>query len=257
MPVILLTLGSSTPQDVDVAHRSSMAALNQDTTQATDQRPARPRVRRRIVVVWISLALGFLLVSLADRSFYRFTCAWDLQVDSGLNHALRAMGYWPFWAAVSVVLLLIDRRRMAGQRIRAITERAELLLWTTLLAGITANVLKVLLRRERPINHDGEYVFRGFDDRFLDAGGLGLPSGDVSIAAAAAFVLLRMTPEARFIWLLVIAGSAFSRLVNGAHFLSDVYVAILIGMSCEWIVWRFHVRNKLLDLTKSKSRDAN
>jgi membrane-associated phospholipid phosphatase len=153
---------------------------------------------------------------------------------------IRGLGFFPFWLFVAAALLLIDARALAGQHVRRITRRAELIFWPTLLAGIGVAVLKVLIRRERPMYHDGEYVFRPWAEDPLEGGGLGMPSGDLAVVCAAAFVLIRLYPAATPVWVAMVAGSAVCRVGGGAHFLSDVYVGAVFGCLLGLLVWKLN-----------------
>jgi undecaprenyl-diphosphatase len=97
------------------------------------------------------------------------------------------------------------------------------------MGGLLAEILKLILRRDRPRAHDGEYVFRAFSDRPFHSGGLALPSSHVLVAFSAAAMLARLFPRAAPVWFLLATGCAYTRVATRAHFVSDVMLAALVG----------------------------
>ena len=75
--------------------------------------------------------------------------------DRDFGRMLRVVGYLPLWMLLGGALWLQTRDR----------RRALLLALTPALGGLAAEVLKILLRRERPGLHDGAYFFRPFSDQ--------------------------------------------------------------------------------------------
>ena len=148
--------------------------------------------------------------------------------DHDLGRMLRVVGFLPIWLLLAVALWL-----QGGDR-----RRALLLGLTPALGGLAAEVLKILLRRERPGLHDGAYYFRPFSDRFWSTTDIGLPSSHAMVAFSGAWILCRLYPKAWPIWLLLAGGCALTRLQAHAHFLSDVAVAALAGYVVVALVWR-------------------
>lgn len=138
------------------------------------------------------------------------------------GRALRVMGYLPIWLVLAAALWLHtgDRRRAVG------------LAFVPALGGLIAEVIKLVVRRERPNLHDGEYVFRQFTDHLLSSKAMGVPSSHAVVAFAAAWVLCRYYPRASAIWLVLAVGCALTRVLAGAHFLSDVVIAAAVA----WLV---------------------
>lgn len=153
--------------------------------------------------------------------------AWRHLVDAevygnDLGRMLRVVGYYPLWIALALALWLETRDR----------RRALFLGVVPGIGGLAAEVLKLLLRRERPGPHDGAYVFRAFADRPWSTSGLALPSSHALVAFTGAWVLCRLYPRGWPVWLLLAAGCALTRVEAHAHFLSDVTVAAIAA----WMV---------------------
>ena len=146
------------------------------------------------------------------------------------GRALRVMGFLPLWLVAALALSLVDRERYGYAR-------GALLAGSATLGGISAELLKLLLRRERPAANDGEYVFRAFSERTFSTGGLALPSSHALVAFGAAAMLSRLFPRARLVWWSVAWGCGLTRVAAGAHFLSDVVVAAIVGWIVAWALW--------------------
>jgi membrane-associated phospholipid phosphatase len=114
-----------------------------------------------------------------------------------------------------------------------------LLLLAPALGGLVAELAKLGFRRVRPGEIPGEYVFRALGDRPFYSGGLGLPSSHTLVAFSGAAILARLFPRAAPVWFLLAAGCGFTRVEAGAHYVSDVVVAGILGWSVGWAVWRW------------------
>jgi membrane-associated phospholipid phosphatase len=110
-------------------------------------------------------------------------------------------------------------------------------LWSAALGGIIAELLKIVLRRERPGLTDGAHVFRSWSEQPFSTARLGLPSSEVAVAFAAATALARLFPNAWLLWYALAVGCAVTRVASGAHFMSDVLLAALVGYGSTLIIW--------------------
>jgi len=140
---------------------------------------------------------------------------------------LRVLGFLPLWFVLALALWLHERP--------APLARPAMLALSPTFAGIAAELLKLVLRRERPGAHAGEYFYRSFGERTFSTSGLALPSSHALVAFGAAAILARLFPKARIVWWGLAWGCALSRVAAGAHFLSDVVVAAVVG----WLVGAF------------------
>lgn len=151
---------------------------------------------------------------------------------------LRIAGFLPTWAIVSLGILLGQPAYspLATQRRRRVQAFLPLIAATA--AGLTAEILKLLLRRERPSAHEGEYFFRAWSDRPFSSGGLALPSSHTLLAFGAAAMLARMYPRGRWLWYAVAAGCGLTRVLARAHFVSDIALAAVAGWAVSALIWR-------------------
>lgn len=185
-----------------------------------------------------TLLIGLALVALAhllDGWAFRHLIVADVY-DEDWGRLLRVMGFLPTWIAASAAMVLHEwpdrARRWRGTLITA----------SAALGGILCELLKLLLRRERPMAHDGEYVFRAFSERPFSTSGLALPSSHAAVAFSAAAMLAHLFPRARIVWFALAAGCGLSRVLARAHFLSDVVLAALCGIVVAALLWRWYLR---------------
>lgn len=148
---------------------------------------------------------------------------------------LRAAGDMRVWLIVGAALALADRTRRGVWRGASVTLAA-------ILAGAAAELLKLMVGRERPVDgsviqNDGFYVWKGglfdaipgFLGGFADSSNLGMPSSHAAVAFGGCVALSERWPATRLVLLPVAAGCGLTRMFTGAHFLSDVVVAALVG----------------------------
>ena len=161
--------------------------------------------------------------------------------NDDLGRLLRVMGYYPLWLLVGIALLLTDWAGVRGRRPRLeASRRAGLMILTPAVGGLVAEVGKVIFRRLRPGEVPGEYVFRAWSERTFYSGGLGLPSSHTLVAFAAAAMLARLFPRAAPVVYLLAVGCGLSRVAAGAHFLSDVTMAGVLGWLTGWMMWNWN-----------------
>ena len=183
-----------------------------------------------------TLIVLFLIAQLSDQwTYHHFT--FHAIYGSGWGRMLRLAGYFPLWCIVALALILHDWVPRALPALPRASRRGLLLFWSAALGGILAELLKIVLRRERPGLTDGAHVFRSWSDQPFSTAQLGLPSSEVAVAFAAAAALARLFPNTWLLWYVIAAGCALTRVASGAHFMSDVILAALVGYISVLIVW--------------------
>lgn len=192
----------------------------------------------------LASAIALLLAHLLDHWAY---VHWALPEFGGTNleRMLRVLGFLPLWGVGTLVLILYDWPLRLTHSLYAAISRGLLLLGSATAGGVAAEVLKLLLRRERPRVHAGEYVFRAWAERPFSTGGLALPSSHALVAFGALALLARLFPRARFVWYALGIGCAFSRVATGAHFASDVVLSGVVGVMVAELLWRWHLRRAM------------
>jgi len=183
-----------------------------------------------------TLILLFLIAQLADQwIFHHFT--FHTIYDRPWGRMLRLAGYFPLWGIVALALVLHDWVPRELTTLPRASRRGLLLFGSAALGGIIAELLKIVFRRERPGLTDGAHVIRPWSDQPFSTARLGLPSSEVAVAFAAATVLARLFPDAWLLWYALAVGCALTRVASGAHFMSDVLLAALVGYVSALIVW--------------------
>ncbi|HEX9109249.1 MAG TPA: phosphatase PAP2 family protein [Longimicrobiales bacterium] len=213
--------------------------------------------RRPLLLFAIIAVLAMAAALLLDRAAY--TYLYDPGVyDHDWGRMLRTMGFLPFWLAGALALWLHDRARpgqatsggLTGDAARGAPGRrgsagALLLALAPTLAGVAGELLKLVIRRERPWAHAGDYVFRSFSDHPLSSGGLAMPSSHSVVAFGAAFALARLFPRTAPVWYVLATGCALTRVAARAHFLSDVTLGALLAWAVVAALWRWDATRQL------------
>lgn len=138
----------------------------------------------------------------------------------------RAAGFLPTWLLIGGGIWLVE------QRGRQHPSRGLAIILGAIVTGLMAETLKLVFGRHRPML-DGTLDWNPLFGAILlpDTYGhsLGLPSSHASVAFGAAFVVMRVYPGAGWVAMVAAAGCALTRLLAGAHVLSDVVVAAMLG----------------------------
>jgi membrane-associated phospholipid phosphatase len=149
------------------------------------------------------------------------------------------MGFAPTWGVAALAIWLHEKPEAAAKA----AARAWYLVTAVIVGGLLAEVMKLLLRRERPEVMDGDYSFRAWSDHPFSTSGLAWPSSHTMVAFAACTAMARLFPRARWVWYALAAGCGITRMLARAHFLSDVMLGALFGWCVGWGVW-FLMREK-------------
>jgi membrane-associated phospholipid phosphatase len=155
--------------------------------------------------------------------------------DHDWGRLLRVYGSLVLWAPLALAVWLEARARTPDLARRA----GLLLLGGPLTAGAAAEVIKLVVRRERPGPHDGGYVFRAFGDRPFYTGDIGFPSSHAMVAFAGAAVLARLFPRTAPVAYLLAVGCGLTRILAHAHFASDVVAGAIGGWAVVALLWRW------------------
>jgi undecaprenyl-diphosphatase len=127
-----------------------------------------------------------------------------------------------------------DRAAMAGYIFLAVA-----------VSGIVSVVLKYAIGRGRPRHFDefGAFSFRPGE---FDASWASFPSGHATTAMALGVALALLFPRFRAVWLCAGFWVAFSRVVTGAHYPSDLLGGCLLGGISAWLLARAFARRRLV-----------
>jgi membrane-associated phospholipid phosphatase len=183
--------------------------------------------------VALAISLGFLVVpALGDQWAYAHLYHANLY-ERDWAMALRAAGTLYVWLPVALIIWLVQREQDATLAKR----RVWLVIGSPVLAGLLCEVMKLLIRRERPNVAAGEWVFRAWGDQTFSSAGLATPSSHTMVAFGAATILARMYPRARWVFYVIAWGCGATRMLSHQHYLSDVTFGALLGWAVGWGLW--------------------
>ncbi len=186
--------------------------------------------------------------------------AWESLRDPRVNERdwgrlLRSAGYVPTWLLGALALWLTGRRAL----VRAGAGRAEaplgvlyrdawLLALVPALSGGIAELVKIAVRRLRPAAESAAYAFRPYDVDFWSTRGLGFASSHTAVAFGAAALLARRFPGSAPVWYVLAIGCAVTRVMSGAHYLSDTVGAAALGYLLAEAAWRWRERGRVASI---------
>jgi membrane-associated phospholipid phosphatase len=140
-------------------------------------------------------------------------------------------GDWPLHAAVGLVLLGLAWRRGSEEWTRIFLA----MLLAMLLAGVAGTVIKRTIPRSRPSVHtDTRWDGPRFGSKYQS-----FPSGHVGASTAFFGVLLIARRRVGLACGAIPVLIGFSRMYLGAHYLSDVVCAAVLGTLCAVVVAYF------------------
>jgi len=192
-------------------------------------------MRRAAVFYWlVGLAIAAIAIATA---FYLDDSVWNF-ITQHQNPAVRNfMRYvsllcdWPTHAAVGLVLLGFAWRRSSEGWIRIFLA----MLLAMMLAGVAGTVIKRTVPRARPsVQTDTRWGGPRFSSKYHS-----FPSGHVGASTAFFGVLLIARRRVGLACLPIPILIGFSRMYIGAHYLSDVVCAAVMGTLCALLVGHF------------------
>jgi membrane-associated phospholipid phosphatase len=141
----------------------------------------------------------------------------------------------PAGLALVVLSMVVPVGRRADSAVRHLALRLAFLFMAVAGTGILVNVVKRMIGRARPFHVEAGTPF-SFEPFGWASKWASFPSGHATTAAAAATVLVLLLGRGMIPW--AVAGVALvcaSRIVVGAHFVSDVLAGALFG--CLGTLW--------------------
>lgn len=191
----------------------------------------QPLAVRAMIALIVTLA--FLVApALLDQWGYHHAVVKNVY-DQDWARLLRVMGFWPTWLTVAIAVFLQHREIDAA----VAKKYFWLIAGSPAVAGVLCEIIKLLIRRERPETADGEWSFRAWDDHPWSTAGLSTPSSHTMVAFAGATMLARIFPKARWVYYVLAWGCAATRVLSHAHYVSDVTFGALLGWAVAWGLW--------------------
>ncbi|HTT69264.1 MAG TPA: phosphatase PAP2 family protein [Gemmatimonadales bacterium] len=186
----------------------------------------------RVTVATLAMLACLLVPASLDHWMFAHVYRPNLY-DLDWARLLRLMGWWPTWALASLALWL--QRRSADAVLAR--RQAILLAGSVVASGLLCEVMKLVIRRERPGVDAGHWMFRAWSEHPLSTAGLATPSSHAMVAFAAATVAARLFPRLRWVLFALASGCAATRVLSHAHYLSDVTFGATLGWAVGWAMW--------------------
>ena len=176
---------------------------------------------------------------------------------SGLAHGLLALPYaaiyffgrlWP-WIGLAVFFIFRHWGGTDGAKVREGLRRGVFVFLVPALAGLGAEILKFITRRERPEEANGMYGFLPWpsasplDPAFWKTEHLGLASSHAAVAVGGALAAGLLLPRWRFPLYILAGLCTLSRIAVGAHFLSDALAGIALAFASYHLVYAWDRKN--------------
>jgi membrane-associated phospholipid phosphatase len=201
----------------------------------------RTHERTHFLIRLLIACLGLLVCTMADRWVYLYLTPdrerklWNAEWWQFLRQAGSLMP----WGVVAAAMLLHDyrllppRQQPKGTR-SAFLHRGLMVLFCAVLAGLAAEILKGAVQRGRPIGL-GVYRFGWVEE----VRGYGLASSHAAVIFGAAYMMGRLFPGTFWPIFALACGTAYTRLTPGAHYITDLYVAGVLGWLASCAMWRW------------------
>ena len=215
-----------------------MIDLKPDAKIASVERDGNLFVKRASVFYWL---VSILIVAIAiavsfhfDDSVREFMMQHQSRMLRSFMRYVSLFGDWPTHTAVGLVLLGIAWRRGCQKWTRIFLA----MLIAMMLAGVVGHVIKRTIPRPRPSVH-AEFRWGGprFSSKYHS-----FPSGHVGASTAFFGTLLFARRRIGLACIPIPILIGFSRMYIGAHYLSDVVCAALLGILCALIAAHFLLR---------------
>ena len=192
-------------------------------------------MKRRTALYWL-IGIGIAVIAIAvsfhfDDSVRDFMTQHQTRATRNFMRYVSLFGDWPSHTAAGLVLLGLAWRRGSKEWTRIFLA----MLLAMMLAGVAGTVIKRTIPRARPSVH-AETRWGGprFSSKYHS-----FPSGHVGASTAFFGVLLMARRRVGLACLPIPILIGFSRMYIGAHYLSDVVCAAVLGTLCGLVVAYF------------------
>ena len=207
-------------------------------------------MKHSAVLYWL-IGIAIAVIAIA-ASFHLDVSVRDFMVrhqNPAMRNFMRyvsLLGDWPLHAAAGLMLLGFAWRRGSQEWTRIFLA----MLLAMLLAGVVGTAIKRTVPRARPSVHtDIRWGGPHFSSKYHS-----FPSGHVGASTAFFGVLLIARRRIGLACLAIPILIGFSRMYIGAHYVSDVVCASMLGMICALVMAHFVFRKSATAGQKSKAR---
>ncbi|MGB9475605.1 MAG: phosphatase PAP2 family protein [Candidatus Udaeobacter sp.] len=198
-------------------------------------------MKRRSAFYWlISIVIAAMAIAIAfhfDDGVRDFMAQHQSAAMREFMRYVSLFGDWPSHVVLGLLLLGIAWRRRSQKWMRIFLS----MVLAMALAGVAGTVTKRAFPRARPsVKSELRWGGPRFSTKYH-----AFPSGHVGASAAFFCVLILARRRVGLACLPIPILIAFSRMYLGAHYLSDVVCAAVLGILCAAIVWRVLARESI------------
>ena len=168
----------------------------------------------------------------------------------GLSYgAIYLFGRIYLWPLLAMFFIFRHWGGTDGAKVGQGLRRGVFVFLVPALAGLAAELLKLITRRERPEMADGMYAFLPWpkgsmlSPAFWNPEHLGLASSHAAVAFGGALAAGLLLPRWRVPLFVMAILCTVSRVAVGAHFLSDAMAGVAIGFGMFALVYAWDRRN--------------
>ena len=124
----------------------------------------------------------------------------------------------------------------------------KFVLGASILTGVIATVMKVMIHRNRPYYLVAETGDQSLSEAVFNNATQSFPSGHTAAAFALAVALSVLYPRGAKVFFAFAVVTGLQRVFAQAHYPSDVFAGALIGLVTSWCVLKLAQRSKQLEL---------
>ncbi len=190
------------------------------------------KLKRIYVTCWIALLGLALSLDKPVATWVRDAVPVNKNVHSThlTLETLKLPGWFFFTLGIAVIVGILHRRHVLA---------ASALLLSGIVTGIFDSIIKWIVGRYRPVLGIHTWQLHPFAGGFTGLWrekGLCFPSGHASLAFATAMCLSSLAPRFKWIFFIVASITGAERVIENAHYLSDVVAGAGLGVCVAWIV---------------------
>ena len=188
---------------------------------------------KNLKIELILIALTVLIVFVVGNIEYKITHIFYVFLDTNIDiyikqffTSITTLGD-SFWIFSSCILVCFFSFFLKDKNIfyKKIFFNSFFLLSATLITGLITQIIKHLIGRPRPNHTLGEgFNFLNFDSSFHS-----FPSGHTSTIFIVALVFSMFTPRLKYFYFCCASIIALSRVIVGAHFLTDIIGGVIVS----------------------------
>ena len=201
--------------------------------------------------VCIYLLIGALFFLLFDYSIASFFDSLNYQTKSLFGTLTHFGDSLYFFIPTILTWALVKIIKSKNQIINTISEISLFIFLNILLSGIVTQILKHIIGRPRPV------LFNGFDLKSLDiihfdSKWHSFPSGHSATIFAFIFCMIFLFPKIKNILITIAIIIASTRVIVGAHFISDIFGGALVAYLTSILILKKLASKKILFIEENE-----